>query len=484
MIFFARPLRPACLPRKTCPGPKLFLSALIILILTVLAPGCKTFEPESDPGITLMLPTAFSIDPKGVQTIEKWWTAFGSEELNTLIETALENNFDIQTLQARVLQAKAAVDKETAGFFPTLDFSLGGSKQGTQTKSTASASSNYDGDHSFDTSLTSSYTLDVWGKLKADSKAVFLEYQASLEDLRSRSLNLSSDIAETWIDIISTREKILLLKKQVESNQTLLQLQKLRFTNGKADALAVSQQTTALAEARSQIPLLEKQERLSLNTLILLTGQTAFKIPEVNDQTMPEPIPLPSLGLPSDLLKKRPDIKAALFRLFSSQWEISSAKADLLPSFQLTANALFSSGELDLLFQNWVATLTASILGPIFDGGFQRAEVDRVTAVAKEQLTLYAKTVATAVREVEDSLISLEKQQQYIDLLKEELSVAQLTLIDAQVQYQNGQSSYLEYLNTWTSIEQLERQIVGERATYIKDRIGLHRALGWQAGTL
>lgn len=332
--------------------------------------------------------------------------------------------------------------------------------------------------------MTSSYTLDVWGKLKADSKAVFLEYQASLEDLRSRSLNLSSDIAETWIDIISTREKILLLKKQVESNQTLLKLQKLRFTNGKADALAVSQQTTALAEARSQIPLLEKQERLSLNTLILLTGQTAFKIPEINDKTMPEPIPLPSLGLPSDLLKKRPDIKAALFRLSSSQWEISSAKADLLPSFQLTANALFSSGELDLLFQNWVATLTASILGPIFDGGFQRAEVDRVTAVAKEQLTLYAKTVATAVREVEDSLISLEKQQQYIDLLKEELSVAQLTLIDAQVQYQNGQSSYFEYLNTWTSIEQLERQIVGERATYIKDRIGLHRALGWQAGTL
>jgi outer membrane protein TolC len=166
-------------------------------------------------------------------------------------------------------------------------------------------------------------------------------------------------------------------------------------------------------------------------------------------------------------------------RLFSSQWSIAAAKADLLPSFKLTAQALFSSGKLDLLFQNWVATLVGSIAGPIFDGGFRKAEIERAEAFAREQLNLYARTVAMAMREVEDRLVNIQKQAAYIKLLEEELEVVRLTLKDAMVQYQNGQSSYLSYLIAWTSIERLERQLVGERATLIKEQIRLHRALGW-----
>jgi len=194
---------------------------------------------------------------------------------------------------------------------------------------------------------------------------------------------------------------------------------------------------------------------------------------------LPEPLPLPGIGIPSDLLENRPDIQAAKMRLSSSQWEVTVARADLLPSFSLTAQALFSNGAFDLLFQNWIATLAGSIAGPIFDGGFRKAEVERVTAVAQEQVTLYARTVAKAIQEVEDSLVSIEKQKEYIRLLEEELNVARLTLKDAMVQYQNGQSSYLSYLVAWTSIQRLESQLVGERAGYIKERIGLYRALGW-----
>lgn len=127
-----------------------------------------------------------------------------------------------------------------------------------------------------------------------------------------------------------------------------------------------------------------------------------------------------------------------------------------------------------------MATLAASIAGPIFDGGYKQAEVERVKAVAKESLNNYAQTVAQAIRQVEDRLITLETQDAYIVLLEEELGLAQLTLKDAQLQYRNGQSSYLSYLTVLMRIEQLERQLVGEKATAVKERIGLYRVLGFK----
>ena len=145
---------------------------------------------------------------------------------------------------------------------------------------------------------------------------------------------------------------------------------------------------------------------------------------------------------------------------------------------RLTARALFSNGKLDLLFQNWVATLTATVAGPIFDGGFRKAEVNRVKSLADEQLHIYAMVVAKAIREVEDTLVTIQTQDAYIKLLEQELEAGKLTLKDAGIQYQNGQSSYLNYLIAWTGIERLERQLVSEHAVYLKERISLYKVLG------
>ncbi|MBU8849368.1 MAG: efflux transporter outer membrane subunit, partial [Desulfobacterales bacterium] len=430
--------------------------------------------------LPLTIPEGFSIDTGGSEAIESWWESFGSDELNALIKDAMDNNFDLKILKAKIVQAKAGVEKEEASFFPDLGFSLGGQKKGTRVKETRNSSSGYDGSHSWNGSLSGSYTADVWGEAEAGRQAQVLILKAADQNLRMSSLELAADIAEIWIDIIAVRKKKSILNNQIKINKTLLELLILRFANGKANALDVSQQREALAEAGSQVPLLEKQERLLLNNLAFLSGKTAIADIGVNTKVFPEPALLPRVGIPSDLLENRPDIQAARLRLSSSQWEISAARADLMPSFKLTAQALFSSGELDLLFHNWVATLAGSIAGPIFDGGLRKAEVKRVKAAAEEQLNLYAMTVAKAIREVEDSLVSIQKQDDYIKLLEEELSVVRLTLKDAMVQYQNGQSSYLSYLIAWTSIERLERLLVGEQAIVIKERIGLHKALGWK----
>ncbi len=452
---------------------------LVILAGMVFFSGCKTFEPEPITSLPLTIPESFSIDTGGHEAIESWWKSFGSDELNILIKDAVDQNFDLKILKTKINQATAKVAKEEASFFPDLGFSIGGQKTGVQIKK-PDGSSTYESSHSWDESLGASYTVDIWGEAKADKQAQVLNLEAAEQDLRESVLKLTADITEIWIDIVAAVNKKTILDDQIRINKVLLKLLTLRFANGKADALDVSQQREVLAEALSQIPLLEKQKRLFLNNLAFLSGKTAIDTIRVDTKVLPEPLPLPLVGIPSNLLENRPDIQAAKRRLSSSQWEVSAARADLLPSFNLSAQALFSSGKLDLLFNNWVGILAASMTGPIFDGGFRKAEVERVKAVAEEQLNFYARTVANAIREVEDSLISIQKQETYIQLLEQELDVVNLTLRDARLQYQNGQSSYLSYLIAWTIIERLERQLVGERAIYIKERIGLYRALGWK----
>ena len=457
---------------------KPFIFALLVCL--VLFSGCKALDPEPLTPLPLTIPKSFSIEQDGSNSHDSWWLSFDSDELNVLINTAQTHNFDLKTLKAKIAQAKARVAKEEASFFPDLRASFGGQKKGVHIKESSNSNSSYTGSHSLDGALSGSYTIDVWGEAKAGKNVQEMSLLAANQDFYAYTHELRALIAETWIDLIALRSEKNILDNQIKINQTLLELLKLRFVNGQSNALDVSQQREAAAQASSQVPLLEKKVQVLLNRLAFLCGKTAVTQIQAATFVLPEPLALAFVGIPSNLLENRPDIQAAQMRLSSSQWEVTAAKADLMPSFTLTAGALFSSGQLDLLYQNWVATLVGSIAGPIFDGGFRQAEVERVRAVAQEQLNLYAKTVANAIFEVEDRLVGIQKQESYIKLLEEELGAVRLTLRDARLQYQNGQSSYLSYLIAWTRIEKLERQLVGERAAFIKERIGLYRALGWK----
>jgi len=405
----------------------------------------------------------------------------GNMELDCLVRQGLKGNYDLKVKRARIDQAQASLEKEEASLAPGLDFSLGGSKKHSQTKINSSRGAVSDGSHSWDGSLTGSYTVDVWGEAAAGIQAKVHALEGARQDLNDASLALTADISRTWINIISVRNRLKLLHSQIKVNTTHLDLQKLRFFNGRASALDVSQQRESLAKAMSTVPLLEKEEKQLLNSLGFLMGETPGQPVQVSTNDLPAMGEKIAPGIPADLLENRSDIQAARVRLMASQSGVEAARADLLPSFTLNASALFSSGSLDLLFHNWVATLGASLAGPLFDGGQRRAEVERTRAVVRENLNLYAKTVAQAIREVEDSLVGIDRQKAYIHQLEQELEVTRLTLKDARVQYLNGQSSYLNYLTAWSAIEKLERQLVSERAGLAKEQISLYRVMGWQA---
>ncbi len=451
-------------------------AAVIMLFLLI---GCRTSDPDIDRSVHITLPDRYAQAAEATDADDQWWAALENGELNTLIAGALENSHDLAQIRARVSQAQAAYKKANASLLPDLDYSLGGQKRESKVKTGRDRSSVYSSSHSWDASLTGSFSPDVWGEYEADRQSETAAVQAVNKDLHRARQALAAQVAHLWIDIIAVRNKIEILDRQIETNAVQLTLQELRYANGRADALDVSQQREALAEIRSQVPLLIRQEQMLLNTLAFVSGKPSADGIEIKTAVLPSSGTGMPAGVPSDLLGHRPDIQAARERLSSVLWEVEAAKADLLPSLTLTARALFSSGSLDLLFSNWVATLTAAVTGPIFDGGYKKAEKERLEALAQERLAQYAQAVAGAIREVEDSLVTISTQDHYIRLLEEELELARLTLSDARLQYWNGKSSYLSYLVVLTRIGQLERQLIGEKAAAVKERITLSRALGF-----
>lgn len=451
---------------------------LIAITLFAMLGGCATFEPPNRPGAPLELPGDYSLYRENESGPDKWWFAFESDELNKLVAEALSNNFDIQTAWARLKQANAAARKAGAGLSPSLNVEGSAQQKWTQSQKTADANGSFTDEQTYGLGMAASYEVDLWGRLRSEKQAEELNLLAAKEDLDAAAVTIAASVVQNWIDIIVVRQKIAILKNQININKTLLDLQKLRFTNGKASALDVSQQRQALASAKSELPLLELSERQLFNSLALLLGKASAEGLEIKQSKPPKLVSPPKLGLPVDLLASRPDVRAAGLRLRSADWEVSAARADRLPSFKISAQAAFSSGVLDLLFNNWIATLAASITGPIFDGGRRKAEVERTRGVAEERLSQYAQIVAEAVKEVEDALIAEDKRRDYIILLEDQLHASNVTLKNALIQYQNGKSDYLSYLAAWTSVQNLELKLAGERGTRIKNRVALYRALG------
>jgi outer membrane protein TolC len=258
----------------------------------------------------------------------------------------------------------------------------------------------------------------------------------------------------------------------------LLELVELRFRNAMVSALDVYQQKQVLENVKAEIPLVEEREQLLLNELAVLLGKPAMTALNISRNEFPDLAPLPPTGLPADLLAVRPDIRAAGLDLQAADWQVAAARANRLPAISLTARARYGEGDLDVLFDNWLLSLAASLTAPILDGGRRAAEVDRTRAVVDERLAIYRNTVLEAVKEVEDALVSEAKQRKHIEGLYEVKAAASQALEEAGMRYRNGLNDYLPVLTQLLTVQGLERDLIRREAELIGTRIQLYRALG------
>lgn len=443
--------------------------------------GCSPFQPAVRATPTEDLPAKFSLY-SGESTPEgHWWRSLESTELNRLIEMGLTDNLSLKQTWARLDQARALAVQAGASRYPDLTGDASAAASRSRTGSGATV-----GSEVYGLGLVSSYEVDMWGRLQAQRRVAALDVAASQEDLHTAAITLSAEVTLRWLGIIASRQQKALLEKQLETNETVLELIQLRFRNAMVSALDVYQQKQLVENVQAEIPLVEEKERLQMHELAVLLGKppgTAFNIAADQFPNLPG---LPGVGLPADLLAARPDIKAAGRRLEAADWQIAEARANRLPALTLTARARYGESDIDTLFDNWLLNLSASLSAPIIDGGARKAEVDRTRAVAAERLAAYRDTVLTAVKEVEDALVREEKQQAHIEGLQQIIETAQKALEEAGARYRSGISDYLPVLTQLLSVQSLENNLILRQENRMAARVALHRALGggWPADIL
>ncbi|MDH3982522.1 MAG: efflux transporter outer membrane subunit, partial [Kiritimatiellaceae bacterium] len=428
----------------------------LICLTTVLLSSCAIYAPD-ERDLDKRLPQQFSLySEKAPDLQNRWWETFQSSELNALIEEALTNSPSIQQSWARLAQADAIASKYGAEHWPTLGYNANASANTRETPTNRDSYNNYG------LGLAAAYEVDLWGRVKSSIEAAAFDRAASREQLNTAAITLSSRVALTWCGILAQHLQTEVIRLQLESNKTSLELIELRFRKSLSTALDVYQQRQTVSGTESLIPRAELTEELQRHELAVLLGRSDLQSLELAQNRLPTLGKLPALGIPADVLANRPDVRQAGLRLQSADWQVSAARADRLPAIRLTASASYGGNNIDAsdIFDNWMTSLAGSITGPIFDGGRRKAEVDRTRAVVDERLAAYRETVLNAIKEVEDALVSETKQREYIEKLDQRLTAARRSYEESVNRYRNGLVEYTTVLIQLNTLQNLERDRV------------------------
>ncbi len=447
---------------------KFHFQIAILLVLT----SCTLYRPV-DKNPMPELPVKYELYTKGQVAPGKWWKAMQSKQLNILIEEALRKNVTILEKTAAVQKARAVAIKSGSPTFPGVSYRADAS---TSRKNSQKGRKNLI--QSYGMGLMASYEIDFWGRIASLQKTSQYKFKSSAEDLFASAMSISGDVAETWLKLIAIEQKLKLMGKQLKTVKIIQEITELKYKRGLSSALDVFQQRQNGASIETQIPLYEKERSSLFLRLSILLGRT----PRDNFIEVSEKFPalskVPATGIPADLLSMRPDIRKAGYDLKAAQWYVSSAKTDRLPTIRLTASYSFKSNEAPNLFDNWIANLASGITGPIFNGGYKKAEVMRAKFEAEEKLMAYKKKVLNAIQEVQTALIVEKKQKEYIMALEKQYEFSSIANREALEFYRRGATDYINVLNSLKSKQRLEISRVDARLNLYLNRISLHRSLG------
>jgi len=406
---------------------------------------------------------------------DRWWLTFADPTLDHLIEAALSDNLSLLTAWDRLDQARAVARRAGAELWPQLS----GEATGSTTR--LRSDSHDESFNDFSLGLSASYEIDLWGRINSTQEAAELDAMASAQALQTAALTLTARVASTWFRLIEQREQIILLEEQLVTNQKTLELVTLQFRTGQVSIADLLQQRLVVENRRGELALAAAQEQVLLNQLAVLLGLPPDQAPQPTQTTLGILPPLPATGLQSDLIERRPDVRAAWLQIQAADQRVAAAVADRFPRLSLTGRASTSSEEIEDLFDDWLSSIAAGLLAPLVDGGGRLAEVDRTRAVASAALHSYGQTILESLAEVEDALALEQRQLEYLSSLDRQLELAAQATERIRDRYLNGAVDYQRVLTSILSEQQLQRTRISANGALYENRINLCRALagGW-----
>ena len=451
----------------TGPGSGLLRCGLLAgIVVCVLIAGCtgpsRTLDDPVSP------PPSFSASG-ATETPDEWWTAFGDAGLKGAVDSALSSNFDVLIAWERLRAARAVTDRAQAQLFPAVD--------ATGTAETIRSDRSDGGSETLSLGLAAAYEIDLWGRIRSGVRAERLRAEAADMDYRSTALTVAADITLTWVRLAEARSQIALIERQVDTNETVLRLLENRFGTGLVRAVDILRQRQLIESTQEELAIAESRRRTLQNRLAVLTGRVPGEAAFDPPAELPALPDLPDTGVPLELTRRRPDVQSAFLVLSAADNNVASAVSALFPRLSLNASARTSATTADGLFRDWAATLAGNLLAPLFYGGELRAEVDRTRAVRDQRLYEYGRTVLTAFREVEDALALESTQRMRLERIRTQLELADQAYEQLRIQYLNGTSNYLDVLTALDEVQALRRDRIAARLALVEYRIALYRAL-------
>lgn len=467
-----------------------FRSAALVASLMVFLAGCSVGPDYQEP--MLAVPGGWNeARQKGVDTrapeLARWWTAFEDPLLNSLVERALGSNLDLRVAEARLREARAARDAVAAGAWPTVETS------GSYTRSRSSENalnipsggggSGVKLERSlFTAGFDADWEIDVFGGVRRSVEAADATIEATEYSRRDILVTLLGDVARNYIELRGAQRRIAVARGNLKTQQDSLDLTRVRFDAGLASDLDVARAQAQINTTAAQIPTLESAAKQAAYNLDLLLGLA----PGVLRQELEKELAIPRLppevlvGLPSELLRRRPDIRFAERRLAAATAQVGSAIADLFPKFFLIGAAGLQS----ISASDWFTggsrywSIGPAISWPIFDAGRIRANIAIRNAQQEQAMSQYEKAVLAALGDVEKSLVNYSQEQLRYRSLNEAVTANRRSVEMANELYVRGLDDYLSVLDTQRALYATENELAQSEANMAANLVALYKALG------
>jgi outer membrane protein, multidrug efflux system len=466
----------------------------IVAAAVLFAAGCSVGPDYREPA--LAVPTAWKeAQQEGVSAqpaeLVDWWNEFKDPALDSLILNAVKSNLDLRVAEARIREARAAVGAAGADLWPTVDVS------GSYTRNRSSANAvgspgqgavaaPFGGreleQNLFRTGFDAGWEIDVFGGTRRRIEAAEANLGASVEDRRAVLVTLLGDVAKNYIDLRGFQRRLAVARANLSAQEETLRLTKIRFDAGLASDLEVAQADGQMSTTAAQIPLLESGLKQTMYRLDVLLGAQPGSLADEIAKEAPIPALPPGarVGLPADLLRRRPDIRRAERQLAAATADVGAATADLYPKFSL----LGAFGLQSISASDWFSgasrfwSIGPTIRWPVFDAGKIRANIEIRSARQEQSLRLYEKSVLTALEEVESALTAYGNEQVRYRSLLAAVAANRRAVDMANDLYLQGLVPFLNVLIDQRALYAVESELALSEANMASNLVVLYKALG------
>ncbi len=453
-------------------------------LLTILITGCavgpdyhppRASVPASWVGVTnTHQPSVVTDRPAD---LARWWQRLGDPTLTSLVEEALKANSSLALAQANLRQARALRDIAAGGFWPSATATAAYQRQAGPLYMTGEVPRNL-----YETGLDAAWELDFFGGVRRSVESASAGVQAAIENIRDVQVSIAAEVALDYIQLRGNQQQIVTARNNLQVQQHTAEITRKLYTVGFDSGLDMANAESTVATTESQIPVFETAARQSIYALSVLLarppGDLLERLSPIGKlPAIPQQIPA---GLPSDLLRRRPDIRQAEAQLHSATAQIGVAVAQLFPQFSLTGGVTWQSSGLN----SWLQSSNRSVFigpaasWPLFQGGAIVANIRAQEALRDQAFITYQQTVLSALQDAENALIAFTEEQQRYKSLSEAVADDHKAVDLSLLLFREGQTDFLSVLTAERTLYTDDSAFTQSGGNIATDLIALYKALG------